>query len=166
MNLLILKGMINGSCQASMLCNIKIYYLCSSKQARVRDDQRRCQEQKWAVLQDCAAWYHIYCMSFVWTFLAARFSQAILTCVNCVFNVRHQGAAALHVVPYNWVASIFLKPILGHTRAEQKDSSLLITSSSINRATLSSIFSHVTHTHICLSQPVSEAFPHSIPSSS
>lgn len=51
-------------------------------------------------------------------------------------------------------------------RAEQKDSSLLIMSPSTSRATLSSILSHVTHTHICLSQPLSEAFPHSIPSSS
>lgn len=50
-------------------------------------------------------------------------------------------------------------------RAEQ-DGSLLVMSSSTSRATLSSIFSHVTHTHICLSQPVSEAFPHSILSSS
>lgn len=43
MNLLILKRIINGSRQASMLHNTKIYYLCSSKQTRVRGDQRWCQ---------------------------------------------------------------------------------------------------------------------------
>lgn len=49
-------------------------------------------------------------MSFMWAFLAAKFALAILT---CVFNVEHQGAAALHVVLYNWVASTFHKFILG-----------------------------------------------------
>lgn len=161
MNLLILKGIINGSCQASMLYNTKMYYLCSSKQARVRGAQRGCQQQKWAVLQDCADCYHSYCMSFMWTFLAARFSQAILT---GVFNVGHQGAAALHVVLYNWVASTFHRPILGLTKswAGRLSSRNVL----FHKQSYSPIFSHVTHTHICLSQPVSEAFPHSILSSS
>lgn len=163
MNLLILKGIINGSHQASMLCNIKTHYLCSSKQARVRGDQRCCQQQKWDVLQDCAARYHSCCMSFVWTFLAARLSQAILT---GVFHVGHQGAAALHVVLYNWVASTFHKPILGLTKSWAEGQLPSRNVPSTSRATLSSIFSRATHTHFCFSQPVSEALPHSISRSS
>lgn len=46
--------------------------------------------------------------------LQPGFHKVILT---AVFNVGHQGAAALHVVLYKWVVSTFHKPILGLTKS-------------------------------------------------
>lgn len=88
----------------------------------------------------------------------------LFSLVYSMWSIREQLPCMLSYITE--LLQLFTSLFWDLPRAEQKDSSVLVMSSSTSRATISSIFSRATHTHICLSQPGSEAFPHIISSNS
>lgn len=138
-------------------CYVISRYITSAHQSR----------QEWEVIRDdvssrsellCRT-VHPATTATAWALCGLPFQPGfhkLFSLVNSMWDIREQLLCILSYITE--LLQLFTSLFWDLPRAEQKDSSLLVMSPSTSRATLSSIFSQATHTHICLSQPVSEVF--------